>query len=428
MKEYRILIWFPSKYDYYDGLFKALNMRVDVECKDKSDFGFDVNYYSQKDYDKIQIIFQANIILLYQITKNEFCIDISDDVIVWSYIDDIFGKFVMIGKDYFKSFPKKNYLYLPLLDIDAFDIEGVMKSEQIQNKVITAPFVPLQNRIKKELINSEMDRFSSDIVLILYKKRIGDTTIRRMAGINDDNAYGKDVMLLLGLLYRALNKEIIAQGNIIIDIEWIERLLIRHFDELHIWQYSRNRDVLLERWKRIVLYIINVNLYGDIIADWIIEGKYNFKLYGGWTEKKYSKYSMGYLQDGSEEMYYVNHMAKIGINSNPFVTIHRRTLDCMSGGTMCMSAASATKDFDARHNFSHYSHFFDDKKSIVMFHNKEELISNIDYYLMHDKEREKIAQLGEKTILEKKLNYKDVVNNAFSEFVSRMEENGDAVI
>lgn len=433
MKEYRILIWFPDRFDYYDGIFKSLNVRDDTVCKDKSNFGFHTDYYSQKDYEKIHADFHENIILLYQITRNELFIDVSEDVIVWSYIDDIFGKYVMIGKDYFKNFPKNNYLYLPVLDTKAFDLDGVMQSEELCRKTILAPFVPFQSENYDRAENVEMEnmkkeKYACDVALVLYRRRIGDSSGKRMAGINQDNSFAKDAIQLLGFLYVELKKKILEQGHIVMDTDWIERLLIRYFDKNNFWQSVRNKESLLERWKKFALYIVNVNLYGEIVADWLTERDYDLKLYGGWQEKKYRKYSGGFLKDGSKELYDANCMAKIGINSNPMITIHRRTLDCISSGTMCLSAGAGTKEFDEKCNFSHYSHYFEDQKSIVMFYNKEELFHQIDYYLAHDKEREKIARAGKSVILERKLNYQNVVSQAFNELIDRMESNGDKVV
>lgn len=428
MKKYRVLIWFPGKYDYYDGLFKSLNIREDVECKDKSDFGFEVDYYSQNDYEKVQAIFHANIIILYQLSKNELYIDISDDIIVWSYLDDIFGKYVMVGKDFFKDFPVNNYMYLPLLDVKAFDLDGVMKSEELRRKAIVAPFVPLENSCDMELADDEKQKFSSDIVIITYKKRIGDNNFKYMSAINEDNASSKDVMQVLGFLYPILHKEIMDREHIITDMGWIERTLVKIFDKTDIWQYVRNKDIFLERWKRLVFYVANAQLYGNIIVDWLIEKDYNLKLWGGWDEKKYSKYSMGYLQDGSAEMYYANKMSKIGINSNPFGALHRRSFSCINSGTMCMSAAFDTEENDAKYSFSHYSHFFENEKSIVVFHNKKELLNYIDYYLTHEKEREQIALMGKRVVDKQKLNYINVVNKAFEELITRIGENGKTII
>lgn len=428
MKKYRILLWFPGKYDYYDGIFKSLNRRDDVECKDKSDFGFEVNYYSQNDYDKVQEIFHANIIIIYQLSKKELYIDIPDDVIVWSYLDDVFGKYVMIGKDFFKDFPVNNYIYIPLLDAKAFDLDGVMKSEGLRRKVIAAPFVPLENSCERELTVNEKEKFSSDIVVITYKKRIGDGNFKYMPAINEDNTYSKDIMHLLGLLYRVLYEEMLEQEHMITDTEWIERLLIHYFDQTNIWQYVRNKDMFLERWKRLIFYVANVQIYGNLIVDWLVEKDYNLKLWGGWEEKKYRKYSMGYLRDGSTDMYYANKMSKIGVNSNPFGAIHRRTFSIMDGGAMCLSAAADTVENDAKFNFSHYSHFFENEKSIVMFHNKKELLNYVDYYLTHEEERQKVALTGKKIVAEQKLDYVNVVNKAFEELLNRIGENGERVI
>lgn len=428
MKKYRILIWFPNKFDYYDGIFKSLNTRDDTICKDKSDFGFEVNYYSQKDYNKIQMDFQANIILLYQITKNELLIDIADNVIVWTYMDDIFGKYVMLGKDYFKKFPKNSYMYLPVLDAKAFDLDGVIQSEELGGKMVLAPFVPLRFTDHNVAEDIEKEKYACDISLILYRRRIGDTSSKHMAGINNDNVLAKDAMRLMGILYISLKKEIVKQEHIVIDEEWIERLLIQYFDKYNFWQHSRDKEGLLKRWKKFCQYIIQVNIYGEIIVDWLMERDYNIKLYGGWQEEKYRKYSMGFLRDGSKDVYYANSMAKIGINSNPLITIHRRTLDCISSGTMCLSAGAGTKEYDRKCNFSHYSHFFEDKKSIVMFYNKRELFDNIDYYLTHDSKRNEIAMAGRSVILERGLNYQNVVNQAFNELIYRMESNGDKMV
>jgi len=159
-----------------------------------------------------------------------------------------------------------------------------------------------------------------------------------------------------------------------------------------------------------------------------MEKDYNLKLWGGWNEKKYRKYSMGYLQEGSKEMYYANNMSQIGINSNPFGTIHRRTFSCINSGTMCLSAAMDTEENDAKYSFSRYSHFFEDKKSIVIFHNKKEFLNYIDYYLTHEKEREEIALNGKKAVEGHKLDHVSVVNRAFEEFVNKVEENGHTII
>lgn len=428
MKKYRVLIWFPGKYSYYDGIFKSLNMRDDVECKDKSDFGIEVDYYRQESFEAIQAMFHSNIVILYQVTKKELSIDIPDNIIVWTYLDDIFGKYVMVGKDYFENFPVNNYLYLPLLDVKVYDIDHVMDSEELSRRAVYAPFVTYFENCDRELSKEEIEKFSSDIVIVSHRKRIGDGNFKYFAGINEDNAYSKDIMQLLGLIHIAVYKEIMCREHIITDVDWVERLLVGYFDKMKIWQHVRKKDMLLERWKRLVLYVINLQLYGNIIVDWIMEKDYNLKLWGGWYEKKYSRYSMGYIQDGSADMFYANKMSKIGINSSALAAIHRRTFAVIEGGAMCLSAAADTEEQDLKYNFSHYSHFFEDKKSIVMFHNKRELLDNIDYYLTHEAERQEIAISGKRIVDNQKLHYIDVVSNAFDGLLNRIKENGQTVM
>jgi len=167
----------------------------------------------------------------------------------------------MVGKEYFKDFPENNYMYLPLLDVEAFDIDGVMKSEKLRSKAVVAPFVALKNICEVEPTYEEKKKFSSDIVMITFKKRIGDDSFKYMPAINEDNSYSKDIMQLLGFLYPAIYKEMIDREHVITDIEWLESLLIRYFDKTNIWQYVKNKDIFLERWKRLVFYVVNVHLY-----------------------------------------------------------------------------------------------------------------------------------------------------------------------
>lgn len=63
-----------------------------------------------------------------------------------------------------------------------------------------------------------------------------------------------------------------------------------------------------------------------------------------------------------------------------------------------------------------------------MFYNKKELYDNIDFYLSHTERREEIAMAGKSIISERKLDYQNVVNQAFNELIDRMENNGDKVV
>ena len=59
------------------------------------------------------------------------------------------------------------------------------------------------------------------------------------------------------------------------------------------------------------------------------------------------------------------------------------------------------KSFMLTQYFSHYSDFFKNNKEIVMFKNKEDLLKKIKYYLKNKEEREKIAESGQKKMIEK---------------------------
>lgn len=67
----------------------------------------------------------------------------------------------------------------------------------------------------------------------------------------------------------------------------------------------------------------------------------------------------------------------------------RRILDIMgAGGFMLSSYCEET------------AQLFEEDKEIVMFRTPEELLGKVDYYLAHDREREKIADAGQRKVLE----------------------------
>lgn len=62
---------------------------------------------------------------------------------------------------------------------------------------------------------------------------------------------------------------------------------------------------------------------------------------------------------------------------------------------------AACKSFTLLEYFSAYKKYFKEGKELVMFKNKEDLIKKIKYYLIHEKEREKIADLAYNKMIRK---------------------------
>lgn len=66
----------------------------------------------------------------------------------------------------------------------------------------------------------------------------------------------------------------------------------------------------------------------------------------------------------------------------------RRVMDIMGAGGFCLSGYCEET-----------AELFEEGKEIVMFKTPEELSDKVDYYLVHDKEREKIAKAGQQKVL-----------------------------
>ena len=98
--------------------------------------------------------------------------------------------------------------------------------------------------------------------------------------------------------------------------------------------------------------------------------------------------------------------SKIGIGINTFNNFYKYTSD-----RLCHFIANGT--FYLCRHFPGVNIMFEDKKHLVIWKTKEELIDKIEYYLENDNEREKIAKNGQNYIL-KNYNAKRIVKYIFN--------------
>lgn len=100
------------------------------------------------------------------------------------------------------------------------------------------------------------------------------------------------------------------------------------------------------------------------------------------------KYPNSYLGGADfRKMSEIYSSSKIGFNYSISNDINMRIFEIMSCGTLLLTNYIKNNGFDE---------LFEDKKNIVVYHNSDELLNLIDYYLNNDSEREKIAEEGYK--------------------------------
>ncbi len=175
------------------------------------------------------------------------------------------------------------------------------------------------------------------------------------------------------------------------------------------------QSVLL-RMENFLLTRLNPVLYRQMLADWLIAEKdINVKLWGrGWTEvEAYKQYAMGIAPNG-EEMSKIIQSSKIVLGNNIALTGAARAAETMLCGAFYLSIASVPK-----HDLCNIFQWFKENEELESFHNREELIEKVRYYLQNDEARIRKAETGRKKALQK-LTYDVFMKDVIQEIGKRM--------
>lgn len=407
MDRIRVLIWYPfNKFSYMMNICEKVKNKFGIEYKDKSDFGFEPDYFSQEDFDRIIKLYCPNIIFLYNITTKKLPIDIPENIKVITYCDHFHEQFSLLGRAYFENISINNYLYIPVLDVDRIDMDNVLSDSKIKDKMYFAPFVATLG--KRQFVKNEKDRerFACDLSIVSNYKDIASDCW--WFNINSHSFQGRILMQLICELRILIRHKIKEDGAICVDDKWIHEIIIGMFDKFELNQYINDRDAFIKVWINAIKYYVISNEYMSCVVDWLIEKNYNIKIYGsGWDESDiYKKYAVGMLEEDSVDLCKAYQYSKINVGLNVNMGLHRRNFEVMENGCLCFQAYVGDE-----YMFSDYNHFFQDGRDIVVYRNKQELYDKIDYYLSHDNEREQIIKAGQ-SVVEKYLQAEDVVGNA----------------
>ncbi len=416
MAECKILIW--SLHKIMLNIFKPLE-RNEVVVKSISEFGMSIDYNSQEDFDNIIKLYPADIVILYNVSRRGLTFIIPYDIIVVTYCDHYIEQFSLIGKNYFKSLTKKDFLYIPALNVERKDKDNVLKDNRINRQIITVPFVSENMDCFETNMKSEEDlidsRFTSEVSVVAS---YADTGYYNWCfDLSKNTPYGRALMQFIGIIVLDIRKEIFKREMCVLDIEWINKLIIKIFDKFNIWEYSNNHDKFLEIWSNAVVENIVFHEYVYCIVKWLAESSIDFKVWGsGWERVPvvYNK-AMGTVGEGSKDLDKIYRNSKISINPNIYMGIHRRVFEIIRNKCLWMQADSNVQNMS-----SDFRPYFNEGKSVVTFKNKEELFSNINYYLSHNNERERIISEASKVVKEMNWDMKSVVNNAFEIIIKRV--------
>ncbi len=140
-------------------------------------------------------------------------------------------------------------------------------------------------------------------------------------------------------------------------------------------------------------------MYRQIVADWLIEAGYHkIKLWGnGWMESpKYHGYAMGVAQNG-EILSKIYQSTKIVLGSNFYSTGVARVWESMLSGAFYLGnyIPPEVDAVDVRKVLK-------EGDNLVIYHNKQDLLDKVEYYLSHETERRQMAERGRRVALKER--------------------------
>ena len=250
--------------------------------------------------------------------------------------------------------------------------------------------VPANQDIYKpyDLTEDEKNRYGSDICIVCHASDLDKWLKNFLAKIRMEDKY-KEVIKSAVIEY----KNNAYKGKFYYSEEQFLNMINDTLDkEGAILNPEGAKDIAGELFKW-----FNQRVFRHCIVDWIIDAGFeNIKLWGnGWKdEPKYSKYAMGSAENG-EVLSKVYQASKIVVGNNIMTTAAARAWESMLSGAFYIS------------NYIPEEYDWSDIRKIMpegsfeIYHDRDELIDKLHYYLEHEDERKKMAEIGRQEALKR---------------------------
>lgn len=275
--------------------------------------------------------------------------------------------------------------------------------------VIDAP-IPANAEIYKkyELTSLEKEKYSCDICFVCHAADVEGFLKEELLQFPEEHQNQ------LYEIYKGYQKYVLLTGNFFRTEEEC-----RQFIEGALWQHYAVRfpagSLKPAAYQMYLRY--NEVLYRQALADWLIEAGYtNIKLWGsGWqNDIKYAEYAMGPAKNG-ETLSKIYQASKIVIGNTFHATGSARAWESMLSGAFYMSNF-VPPDIDS----VDIRKIMKADEELVMFYGKEDFLSKIGYFLTHEEERMKMAEIGHKAALER-MTYDILIKRVITELPERLK-------
>lgn len=162
---------------------------------------------------------------------------------------------------------------------------------------------------------------------------------------------------------------------------------------------------------------LNQRIYRRLLVDWLLDAGYtNLKLWGnGWkANPKYAAYAMGPAQNG-ETLSKIYQASKIVVGNNIMCTAAARAWESMLSGAFYMSNYIPPEE-----DVTDIRKIMKVDEELVMFHDKRDFLQKVEYYLTHEEERKRMAEIGHKAALER-MTFDELMERMIREIPERID-------
>lgn len=241
-----------------------------------------------------------------------------------------------------------------------------------------------------EVTETEREQYGADICMVCHAADAGTYIENLCDGVEDEQ-----IRELIRQMMNDYCQWVLAEGKVLYTKKEMYQFIVEYITKaLDTPGIEAFADILAQE-----AYIpLNQRIYRQMLADWLIEAGYkNIKLWGmEWLNNpKYREYAMGAAQNG-EVLSKISQSTKITLGNNHNVTGAARAWETMLSGAFYMSNYVPPQEdaVDIRK-------ILQEGENLVVFHDKQDFLDKVAYYLSHDAERKQMAEKGRKAALEK---------------------------
>ncbi len=277
--------------------------------------------------------------------------------------------------------------------------------------LIEAP-IPANSYVYKpyKLTDKEYEEYGCEICLVCHASDADEYIYEQIKDIPDGEFKNE-----LEAIYKGYQVYVYETGNFFYTeeefVEYIKGSFRQHLNIIL-------DDIRLKYIASDMYNCFNQRVFRVTLVDWILEAGFtNIKLWGnGWkTNSKYEKYAMGPAKNG-EILSKIYQASKIVIGNNIMTTSAARAWESMLSGAFYMS-----NYIPPQSDATDIRKIVKIDEELIMFYDKKDLLQKIDYYLLHEEERQKMIEIGRKVALER-MTFDTLMKRVLKEIPDRLEQ------